>query len=198
MTKPDDPEPLYETAASDHVGTTAEGQPVVAEEGDGALTGADCQRDRNAMETTVVPFSRANTTFHARDVDDEEKWSNLWEHQHEWKRDDIARRTHLDKVRLTQALADQLALSRNQRGRAVSIAASLNGRRFNRMGGINGLALGAIAYIGDQDAESFEDRIIGRDRFNEICDKLDADGVRACRKIKEIFRGTSETASSTS
>ncbi|WP_049907446.1 hypothetical protein [Haloferax elongans] len=197
MSNPDAPEPLYETAAGVHVGTTANGQPVVAEEGDGSLSGADCQRDRNAMETTVVPFTQASTTFHARDADNEERWNNLWEHQHEWKRDDIGRRTHMDKVRLTQALGDNLGLSRNQRGRAVSIAATLNGRRFNRFGGINALALGAIAYIGDQDAETFEDRIIGRDRFDEICDQLGADGVEGCRKIKEIFRGSPNSSEST-
>jgi len=192
-----DIDPLYETAVGDPIGTTDDGQPIIAEEGDGVLTGADCQQDRNSIETTMIPFYRANTTFHARDVDDEEKWDNLWEHHHEWKRDDIARRTHMDKIRLTQALADHLALSRNQRGRVVAIAANLDGRRFNRIGGLNALALGAIGYVGDQDADDFDDRIVGRDQFTQLCEQLDADGREACSKIKDICRGLSGIAAST-
>lgn len=177
----------YDGDAGEPVGYTNDGQPVVAEPGDGQLSDLDIKKD-NGPEERVIPFKSARTTFHARDAWDTEKWDRLWERQHQWDSDDTGRRTYRDKILLSKALANALSLSSNQKDRVVGIVANANGRRFNQAGGVEALALGAIAYIGEQDAEEFEDRILGSDKFENLCDQHDVDGWAACKKVKEIYR----------
>jgi len=175
---------------SDHVvGFTSSGQPVVAESGDGERSSLAVERDCSAEnKERVIQFETARTTFYADSAGDTDKWDRLWQHQHEWYSDDTGRRAHQDKIHLSQALADTLHLSDFQKRRVVNIVTTINGRRFNQIGGIEALALGAIAYIGEVGAEEIDDRIVGSEPFREICDMHDVDGWDACKKVKDIWK----------
>lgn len=177
----------YNSGAGDPVGYTDDGQPVVAEPGDGQLSDLDIERDLGPEER-VIPFKSARTTFPAREAEDTEKWDRLWELQHQWDSDDTGRRTFRDKLNISKALANALGLSGHQKDRVIGIVINTTGRRFNQIGGVEALALGAIAYVGEQDAEDIDDRILGSEEFEEICDQHGVDGWAACRKVKEIYR----------
>ncbi|NGM71357.1 hypothetical protein G6M89_20550 [Natronolimnobius sp. AArcel1] len=179
----------YKGGAGDPIGFTADGQPVVGEPGDGQLSTLDVKKDEGPTGR-VIPFNSANTTFNAQDAwfGDQEKYDRLWKYHHKWDNDDSARRTHRDKVLLSKSLGNALGLSSAQRDRVVGIVINLNGRQFNQYGGITALALGAIAYIGDQDAQSMDERILGTKQFNALCDQHVVDGWAACKKVKEVYR----------
>lgn len=179
----------YQGEACDPIGVTKDGQPVVAERGDGQRSRLDHLKDEGPNKR-LIPFKFANTTFYADDAwaADRERYEQLWTYHHQWNDDSTARRTHQDKLHVAKALANALDLSRYQKDRVSGIVAHLNSRQFNRNGGIVGLALGAIAYVGDQDADSLDDRIVTRDKFTELCERFDVDGRTACKKIKEVYR----------
>jgi hypothetical protein len=171
------------------VGVTRSGQPVVAESGDGQRSALAVKRDRIVdNKKRLIQFETARTTFYAESAKDTDKWNRLWKHQHEWNSDDTGRREHQDKVHLSHALADSLHLSAFQKRRVVDIVTNTNGRRFNQIGGIEALVLGAIAYIGEVDAKEIDDRIVGSESFEAICELHDVEGWNACKKIKDIMK----------
>lgn len=169
------------------IGYTDDDQPIVAEPGDGQLSDLDIERDVGPKER-IIPFKSARTTFPARKAKDTERWNRLWKLHHQWDSDDTGRRAYRDKINLSKALSNALGLSSYQKDRVVSIVAGTNGRRFNQVGGVEALALGAIAYVGEQDAKDIDDRILGSDEFEELCNQHEVDGWAACRKVKEIHR----------
>ncbi|WP_284013586.1 hypothetical protein [Halobaculum litoreum] len=174
-------------------GSTAAGQLISKKSGDGSLTIRECMPQQGDL-TKLIPFRSARTTFYADETGDdrnEKQYDRLWRHQHDWLRDETSRRTHLDKLRVAAALATAVGITRYQRTRVREIVGSIDGRRFNQNGGIVGLALGAIAYVGDEEAsrlKSFDARISGKDRFEEVCERHGVNGARACNKIKESLR----------
>lgn len=186
----------YKGEAGEPVGVTDGGQPMVAEPDDGPLNWSDYKKDEE-FYTESTPYSFAETTFYARAADDVKKYNALWRHHHEWDNDTTSRRTHKDKLRVAESLAGALGLSKIQKNRVRGIVAHLDGRGFNRYGGIEALALGAIAYINEDDVckDSFltpEERLRGRvlesKEFSEICDQQDVDGSAAYKRIKMIYR----------
>lgn len=183
----------YQGEAGDPIGVTKNEQPVVAEPGDGQRSRLDHMKDKGPSGR-IIPFKSANTTFYADDARtaDRERYERLWKRHHKWDDDSTARRTHRDKLQVAKALATTLDLSRHQKDRVVGIVDHLNGRRFNRNSGIVGLALGAIAYVGDQDADSLEDRILTQNTFTELCERHDVDGWTACKNVKEVYREITE------
>lgn len=178
----------YQGEAGNPVGFTKDNQPVVAECGDGQRSRLDHMKDKGPSER-IISFESANTTFYADDAcaDDRERYEQLWTCHHQWNDDSTARRTHRDKLHVAKALATTLDLSNYQKDGVSGIVAHLNGRRFNKNGGIVGLALGAIAYIGERDADSLDRRILTRDKFTELCEQYDVDGRKACKKVKKIY-----------
>lgn len=172
------------------IGRTESDQPLVASPTDGQLSATDIMQDTGSVEP-IIPFASARTKFHARDADDKKKWKRFWMHQHGWVNDHTGRRTYRDKICRSEALSDAFGLSDYQKARVIRIVGTTNGRRFNQIGGVDALALGAISYVVEQDIESTEDfdrRIVGSDQFKQICDQHDVDGWDACRKMKEIQR----------
>jgi hypothetical protein len=184
----------YQNAAGGPMSVTDGGQAVVARPGDGALSQIEHKQDDKPDER-VNPFVYARTTIHPKRGDhngdkvDEEKYDRLWRYNSHWDDDSTGRRTHKDKVCVAEALASTLDLSKSQTNRVRGIAAHMNARQFNDDGGIEGLALGAIAYVSDQDAKSFEDRIARQDRFEQLCDQHGVDGRAARKKVKQIYHG---------
>lgn len=176
----------YDTPAEHAIGYTDRGQPVVAEPGDGQLSTLDINRDLGINER-IIPFKSARTTFSARKARDTKKWNRLWKRHHQWDSDDTGRRTYRDKINLSKALASNLGLASHQKDRVVRIVANLDGRRFNQIGGVEALALGAIAYVRDKDAKDLDDRILGSEEFEAVCDQHNVDGWDACRKVKELY-----------
>ena len=193
----------YQGDAGKPVGVTDGGQPVVARSGDGALSGGEHKRDEGPDEA-ARPFGFAETTFYANEGDadgnkisNEEKYERLWKYHHQWDDDSTGRRTHKDKLHVAESLASALALSKIQKYRVRGVVANVSGRRFNKNGGIEGLALGAIAYVTDQDIgndplqnaeEALSSRMLNSNEFSEFCDQHGVDGWAACKKIKEVYR----------
>lgn len=179
----------YRKVADQPIGVTDGGQPVVAEPGDGQGTCLDHMKDEGPSER-IVPFKSAKTTFYADDssAGNKEKYNRLWNFQHQWDNDSTSRRTHQDKINIAKALSTALLLPKGQKDRVIGIVDNLSGRRFNKNSGIYGLALGAIAYVSDQDARSLDDRILNRDEFRELCEAHGVDGWEACKKVKEVYR----------
>lgn len=174
------------------IGKTSDGQPIVCKPGDGSL---DQFSDRRKCEyDPLIPYKSARTTFHAEEAvgtPDEKKFDRLWQQQHDWLDDDIGRRTHIDKLRVAHGLSTSVGITEYQKTRVSEIVSRVNGRQFNQNGGVVGLALGAIAYVGDEEADrrgSLDARICGSDRFETVCQKHDVDGWKACRKMKEVLR----------
>jgi hypothetical protein len=197
----------YQGTAGEPVGVTAGGQPVVDSPGAGSLDTGDHQKDKAPEE--VDPDVLARTMICARwgdadgnEVDDPEKYERLWRYHSGWDNDSTGRREHNDKVWVAASLASALDLSENQTHRVTGIASHVSGDHFNKDKGIVGLALGAIAYVGEKDAterakkdmyegpeKALEDRIITSDKFNELCAQHGVDGQEACNKVKEIYHG---------
>ncbi|MFK5602623.1 hypothetical protein [Haloferax volcanii] len=176
-----------------YVGYTDDDQLISRRTGDGSLTPAECMPQQNEL-TKLTPFRSARTTFYADDLEDEAgeaQYNRLWRHQHGWMEDETSRRTHTDKIRVAAALATSVGVTRYQKKRVSKIVAAIDGRHFSRNGGIVGLSLGAIAYVGDEEAtrlKSWDARICGKDRFNEVCEQHGVNGPRACNKVKEVLR----------
>jgi len=168
------------------IGHSNRGQPVVANPGDGQLSDLDIKKDVNSYERTI-PFKAARTTFRANETEETKKWDRLWKYHHQWDKDETGRRAYQDKINLTKALASTFELSGYQKDRVIKIVDDLDARRFNQIGGIVALSLGAIAYVRDEDAKTLDHRILGSDEFEEICDRHDVDGWSACRKVKKYY-----------
>lgn len=181
------------------IGYTDDGQPIVDAAYDKIFHRPEVVR-HFGQTTRVVQFATARTMFPARQAEPtpvnglpgerevRRRWNRLWAYQHKWDSDEEGRRAYRDKLNRAEALADALGLSRYQRSRVVDIVANANGRRFNQIGGLDALALGAIAAVADQDADSIDDRVVGSEQYNSICDHHNVDGWAACRKAKEIMR----------
>lgn len=182
---------IDDNAPHESVGITSNGQPLVDKPGDGALTVFDHKKDSHRY-VAQTPFKSTRTTMYARQAGkDEEQFDRFWKWHHHWDSDDSSRRTHNDKLNVAWALANSLGLTSYQKYRVLEIVSNINGRRFNKNGGLEGLALGAIAYVGDEEAQRFgslETRICGSDSFNELCEKHGVDGWKACRRVKKICR----------
>ena len=197
----------YDSRLGEQIGETADGQPVVAEAGDGSLPSGEALKDVNRPENRHAARGQQRTTFHADDADNGEKYRRLWKHQHGYHNDDTGQRATDDKVRVAEALADALHLPDARKDDVKNLVQKCDGRAFNRLGGLEAVALGCIAVVDNQriDTEKqFENRIQVRylsdedgeriyshdlPRFKHLAEKHGVDWRKAKRKVREQISG---------
>jgi len=185
--------------------------PIERKRGDGAQSKLDDKRDARKLQNQSN-FSRVQTTLYAEesrkyniDSDDvrkpnlEEFYNRMWKHHHGWHDDSTGRREKKDKVAMTQSLADEFPITKWEMKSAVHLVLKTNGRKFNRYGGLEALVLGAISYIREREISSgnfdhmnvdqrMNARIVGSDKYDDLCDKHNVDGSKAHKQIKRVTR----------
>ena len=187
----------YDCRVGEQIGETDDGQPVVAQGGDGSLTSGETLKDTNRPENRHAARGRQRTTFHASEAEDSEKFRRLWKHQHGYYSDDTGKRAAQDKVRVAEALSDTLRLSDALKTDVKRLVRKCDGRAFNRIGGLEAVVLGAIA-VAQNDTierpEDYGDRIQVRTYdhhdgdaplFKALAEKHGVDWRKAIRKVKE-------------
>jgi hypothetical protein len=187
----------YDCRVGEQIGETDDGQPVVAQGGDGSLTSGEALKDTNRPENRHAAHGRQRTTFHAREAEDSEKFRRLWKHQHGFHSDDTGQRAAKDKENVAEALADTLRLSDALKADVKRLVRQCDGRAFNRLGGLEAVALGAIAVAQNntiERPEDYEDRIQVREYdhhdgdaplFKALAEKHGVEWQKAIRKVKE-------------
>lgn len=131
---------------------TDNGQPIEQGQGDGSLSGTESEKDKNIETPTAKSEESAKTTFHAKEADDTEKFDRFWKYNNDIE---VVRtslqvfegqdtRQERDKRHLIECLNSVLGVSDEIKERAITIALSADGRRFNKVGGLEALCLGSI------------------------------------------------------
>lgn len=197
----------YDSQIGVQVGETDDGQPLFAEAGDGSLTGGEAIKDTDRPDHRHAAHGQQRTTFHAAEADDSERFRRLWKHQHGYHDDGSGKRATADKVRVAEALADSLRLSDSLTAEVKRIVQQVDGRPLNKIGGLEAVALGAIAVVQNRTIEQAEDydnriqvryitdydgeRIYSHDlpRFKWLAEKHDVDWNAAISKVKEQVSG---------
>lgn len=152
----------YNCTVGERIGVTDDGQPVVAQSGDGSLTSGEALKDDSRPENRHAARGPRRTTFHAREADDEQKYNRLWNRHQGFYEDEENHRQAKEKADLTEALCDELHVPDAVTNHAKRLVAECNGRAFNRIGGVYAVVLGAIAVAENSridTVDGFEDRI---------------------------------------
>ncbi|QCS43011.1 hypothetical protein [Natrinema versiforme] len=194
----------YDCRVGEQIGETDDEQPVVAGKGDGSLTSGEALKDQDRPKNRHAAQGQQRTTFHADQAKDSAKYSRLWKHQHGYYNDDTGKRSNADKVKLAESLCDSLHLSTRLKDDVKRLVQQLDGRGFNRFGGLEALALGSILVAQNRTIErpeEYEDRIQVRDimdhngervynhdlpRFKHLAEKYSVDWRKAATKVKEL------------
>lgn len=204
------------TTMTDH---TDDGQPLAREGGDGSLSSGDTIKDENTEQYNWRNRGDKRTTFYASDADkhgfNEELFDRLWRYHVEL---DVIRgednvfegsdnRGERDKRRLVENFSQQLEISESIQESAVAIALDADGRRFNKVGGLEAICLGSIvlaqnrwwegkyreqALSGDADLEqilsyriqNWEDSD-GNKILPDICEQLDVNLSKTLKLLKQ-------------
>ncbi|QRV15464.1 hypothetical protein JMJ58_00750 [Haloterrigena salifodinae] len=129
------------------------------QKGDGSLSSVESLKQEIQFDHSHRKGGNARTSFHADDAERSDKYKKLWMHHHQYSEDcrEKSSQTDRDKVRLAHTLAIQLYLPDRIIGKVKNIVANLNGRSFNRIGGIYAMALGTIAVVQNQTIETEEE-----------------------------------------
>lgn len=187
----------YDKRIGLQIGETEEGQPIVARGGDGSLTSGEALKDGNRPENRHAARGRQRTTFHAREAEDSGKYRRLWRHQHGYHSDDTGQRAAKDKENVAEALCNPLRVSGTLKDDVKRLVRKCDGRAFNRIGGLEAVALGAIAVAQNttiEDPDEYENRIQvweydhhdgDEPLFKALAEKHGVDWQKAIRKVKE-------------
>jgi hypothetical protein len=125
------------------------------------------RRDKTIDKYTHTNNGRQRTTFRAEKADDTEKFNRLWKYQNDYPVvrnsenvfDGRDTRGSDDKKRVVEAYASQLGVSDSIIERSKSIAVGVDGRRFNKHGGLRSIALAAIVVAQNETLSDFSNRI---------------------------------------
>lgn len=176
------------------------------DKGTGSGSGLDDLKDRHQYDHKYQSDTPARTTFKTVDIDKNKgKYKRLWNHQHNYCEccRNTSSQTDRDKVHVAERLADSLHMDEELIDKIKNIVLKLNGRAFNRIGGIYAVALGTIGYVDQQQIETTEDfknRISVREftdpegeriydheqpRFQHLAAKHEVDWNAAIKKVRQ-------------
>jgi hypothetical protein len=181
---------------------TDDGQPIEQGQGDGSLGGTESEKDKNIETPTAKSEESAETTFHAKEADNTEKFDRFWKYNN-----DIAvvrtssqvfegqdTRQERDKRYVIDSLNSELEVSDTIKEQAIAIALSADGRRFNKVGGLEALCLGAIVLAQNrwwhdqyQDAIQYDNADFEKIRSNRIQEWTDSDGNKIVSQLADKF-----------
>lgn len=122
--------------------------------------------DDNILDYTHSNNGRKRTTFRTKSLKDDKYWKfrRLWYYQNDYSVPNreyygTDNRGEKDKKAIVEAYAGQLEVPKHVYTRAKLIAKSVDGRRFNRVGGIRAIALGAIVVAQNEQLDDYSHRI---------------------------------------
>jgi hypothetical protein len=122
--------------------------------------------DDNVLDHTHSNNGRKRTTFRTENLKGNKYWKfqRLWYYQNDYSVPNreyygTDNRGEKDKKAVVEAYAGQLGVPTHVYTRAKSIAKSVDGRRFNRVGGIRAIALGAIVVAQNEQLDDYSHRI---------------------------------------
>jgi hypothetical protein len=156
----------------------------------------DIRLDDNVLDYTHSNNGRQRTTFRTDKLKGDKYWKfqRLWYYQNDYSVPDrkyygTDNRGEKDKKAVVEAYAGQLEVPKHVYTRAKSIAKCVDGRRFNRIGGIRAIALGAIVIAQNEQLEDYSHRIQVWERDNErilseLANKEDIDLSQSTSLIK--------------
>lgn len=196
----------YDYTIGEQIGETDDGQPVVAEPGDGSLESGTALKDVNRPQNRRAARGEGRTAFSPEEADNEAKYRRLWQHDSGRYADEEVRRQQ-EIADIAEALCDALHVPDATTRHVQRLVAELEGRAFNRIGGVYAMALGAIAVVDNrtiETVEEFENRIQVREitdhdgeriydhdapRFQHLADKLGVDWNTAKKRVEEQTSG---------
>jgi hypothetical protein len=134
---------------------TKDGQPVAQKQGDGSLPSGEVIKDESINTKLATCELTAATNFYAEDADTREKelkFDRFWKYNNDIE---VVRtssqvfegqdtRQERDKRCVIDSFNSELEVSDGIKEQAIAIALSADGRRFNKVGGLEALCLGAI------------------------------------------------------
>ena len=181
--------------------TTDNGQQLDRQAGSGSLSRETKRRDETKETYTHTNNGRQDTTFHAYDlddIDDERRFNRLWDLQNDYHHfrnaDNIFEgkdnRGKRDKEKTVEAYGYQLDVPEYIIDRAKSIAVSVDGRPFNKYGGLRAIALAAIVVAQNETLSDFTNRIQSWENNNgdsivyELAEREDIDLQQSLSLIK--------------
>ncbi|WP_458190017.1 DNA-directed RNA polymerase subunit epsilon [Haladaptatus sp. NG-WS-4] len=168
-------------------GTTAEpddlgDRPLSRLPGDGAVRRADLQRDESVRRWgPVTPSATLIGRAESPDADVSESLRRLHEERHSAMAGHSSRMHHLDKLRVSHALCNDLALTPWQRDCVIGIMAELDLRAFGSQRAIPKVALVVIRHVVDREREHYLGlhdgewiRQLPPDRLTDLYDQFDS------------------------
>jgi len=185
---------------------TPQGDPIVRSLGDGARRSFNDHRE-NMGETHKYINYRIETTFYAKEetgkktdsfLPPEKAHNRRWLYHNGLYSDDQGKREYKEKIAMTQALADELPITKWEQQSALKIILNLNMLQFNRIGGLEAGILGTLAFIRDSElskdrfrsedsGEIMSNRIVNSDSYQDLCEQFGVDYHDAVKKVKRVI-----------
>lgn len=183
---------------------TSQGDRIVRGPSDGARGSFADYREKMSRPHTHINH-RIETTFYAKEAIEETTNSfsapetahnRRWLYHNGLYSDDQGKREYKDKIAMTQALADELPVTKWEQQRALHIILKLNMLQFNRIGGLEAGILGTLAFIRDSELTKNEirsedennimsKRLVYSDEYKELCEQLGVEYHDAVKKVKQ-------------
>lgn len=183
---------------------TSQGDRIVRGPSDGARGGFADYREKMSRTHHHINY-RIETTFYAKEEIEETTNSfsapetahnRRWLYHNGLYSDDQGKREYKDKIAMTQALADELPVTKWEQQRALHIILNLNMLQFNRIGGLEAGILGTLAFIRDSElaknkmrSEDNNDimskRIVYLDKYKKLCEQFGVEYHDAVKKVKQ-------------